>query len=146
MTLALDTDVLVSWAMTGAPRHQAVRALVARELRGPDSTIGLVPQVMFEFVHVVTDPRRFASPLSMTDAISLAGEVWSARQVTHIVPVATVVPRTFELLTDLHLGRKRILDTALAATLEAAGVGRLATFNARDYAIFSFLEIVSPRA
>lgn len=145
MTLALDTDVLVSWAMTGAPRHQAVRAMVARELRGPDSTIALVPQVMFEFVHIVTDPRRFASALSMTDALSLAGEVWSARQVTHIVPVAPVVPRALELLTDLRLGRKRILDTALAATLEAAGVRRLASFNARDYAIFPFLEIVSPR-
>lgn len=43
-------------------------------------------------------------------------------------------------------GRKRILDTALAATLEAAGVSRLATLNGRDSQVFGFLEIVDPVA
>lgn len=50
--------------------------------------------------------------------------------------------RTLELL-ELHgLGRKRILDTALAATLEEAGVRRLATGNGREYRRFDFLEII----
>jgi hypothetical protein len=43
-----------------------------------------------------------------------------------------------------RLGRKRILDTALAATVEMAGVSRLATLNARDFALFPFLELVDP--
>jgi predicted nucleic acid-binding protein len=42
------------------------------------------------------------------------------------------------------LGRKRILDTALAATLEAARIRRLATFNGRDFEVFGFLEVVEP--
>lgn len=146
MILALDTDVLVSWALTGAPRHQTVRAMVARELREPDASIGLVPQVVFEFLHVVTDSRRFESPLSMPAAIELARDLWSAREVTHIVPTPTVATRAFDLLVHLRLGRKRILDTALAATLEAAGVRRLATFNVGDYAIFPFLDLVTPKA
>ena len=50
------------------------------------------------------------------------------------------------MIRTLNLGRKRILDTAFAATLEAAGVQRLATFNARDFAVFPFLEVVSLRA
>lgn len=41
-------------------------------------------------------------------------------------------------------GRKRVLDTVLAATLESAGVSRLATFNVDDFSVFGFLEVVSP--
>lgn len=48
------------------------------------------------------------------------------------------------LLREHRLGRKRILDTALAAALEAGGVRRLATYNVRDYQCFPFLEPVSP--
>ena len=37
-----------------------------------------------------------------------------------------------------------VLDLALAATLECAGVSRLATFNGRDFAVFDFLEVIEP--
>ncbi|MFY9826832.1 MAG: hypothetical protein WAM82_36090 [Thermoanaerobaculia bacterium] len=59
------------------------------------------------------------------------------------MPSLRVLPRTLELMADLQLGRKRILDTALAATLELAGIRRLATFNPSDFKIFKFLEIIS---
>ncbi|HSS50271.1 MAG TPA: hypothetical protein VLX28_15140, partial [Thermoanaerobaculia bacterium] len=55
---------------------------------------------------------------------------------------AEVVPRTLELMQNLRLGRKRILDTALAATLESAKVWRLATLNREDFGNFSFIETV----
>jgi predicted nucleic acid-binding protein len=45
-------------------------------------------------------------------------------------------------MASFDLGRKRILDTALAATFETAGVRRIATFNPADFTIFPFLEIV----
>ncbi len=37
-----------------------------------------------------------------------------------------------------------ILDTALAATLECAGVRQLWTLNLKDFAVFSFLRVVDP--
>jgi predicted nucleic acid-binding protein len=49
-----------------------------------------------------------------------------------------------ELMSVHGLGRKRILDTVLAATLETAHVRRLATLNARDFALFDFIEVVDP--
>ena len=45
-------------------------------------------------------------------------------------------------MESLRLVRKRILDTALAATLESAKVRRLATLNPGDFKAFPFLEIV----
>lgn len=66
MIVALDTDVLVSWAMQGAPRH------------------------------------------------------------ARITPGPAALSRAFDLLEAHHLGRKRILDTVLATTLEQAAVRRIA--------------------
>lgn len=145
MTLGLDTDVLVNWAMVGAPHHRAARGLLASEVRERGGRLAVTPQVLFEFVHVSTDPRRFQHPLPMNTAIDLAQTLWDADEAVRVVPGPAVLPRAFALMSSLQLGRKRILDTVLAATLEAAGVRRLATLNARDFEVFPFLEIVSPR-
>jgi predicted nucleic acid-binding protein len=144
VTLALDTDVLVNWLIRGSPFHRRARRLVENEVRRRSGSIGLVPQVLHEFLHVATDPKRFERPLSMPQAIALARELWDAQEVVRIIPQPTVMHRTLELLSTLSLGRKRILDTVLAATLEASGVTRLATFNGGDFRIFPFLEIVEP--
>ncbi len=55
-----------------------------------------------------------------------------------------VVPRVCELVEAFQLGRKRVLDTALAATIDAAGVTRIATFNSSDFAVFAFLQVEDP--
>lgn len=141
--LALDTDVLVAWAMAGSPRHEWARGLFAAEVQGQGGSLALTPQVMHELLHVVTDPRRFENPLSMADALRLARRLWDSEDIVRVFPAPEVVPRTLELMAALRLGRKRILDTALAATLECAGIGRLATFNSADFAIFRFLDLVT---
>jgi predicted nucleic acid-binding protein len=143
MTLALDTDVLVAWNMSGAPAHLPVRRLIEREIGG-QGQLAVTAQVLFEFIHVVTDSRRFESPLDVSSAIDRAREIWNAKDVVRLEPATTVLHRTLELMGTHRLGRKRILDTALAATLESAGVERLATFNGRDFRVFSFIEVVEP--
>jgi len=143
MTLAIDADVLVHWLATGAERHRAVNDLLKREIAN-GVKLGLVPQVACECLHVVTDRRRFSRPPSFPEATERLLEIWMGREVERIQPDPRVPERTFELLTEHSLGRKRILDTALAATLELAGIQRLATLNGRDFQIFPFLEIVEP--
>jgi len=140
--LGVDTDVLVAWAMEGSPRHEVVRQLIEREVRDDGLLLGVTPQVVHEFLHVVTDPRRFENPLSMPSALRIARALWESEEVVQILPDPEVLLRTLELMNRLQLGRKRILDTALAATLESAGVLKLATLNPRDFGIFPFLEIV----
>ena len=146
MTLGLDTDVVVNWAMGGAEYHDEARALLRREVQGAGNTIACPPQVLFEFVHVVTDARRFERPMSMSVALDTARDFWVGPEMIRVRPGPRVLHRTLELLGRLKLGRKRILDTALAVTLQEAGVNRLATFNGGDYAVFPFLKIVDPRA
>lgn len=141
MILGIDTDVLVAWAMAGSRRHREVMRLLDHEVGEHGTLLGLTPQVVHEFLHVVTDPKRFENPLSMANALRTARALWEAREVVPLLPTAEVPPRTLELMADLRLGRKRILDTALAATLEAAGVRRLATLNPGDFRVFPFLEL-----
>jgi predicted nucleic acid-binding protein len=144
LILALDTDVLVHWVVEGAAHHTAVRRLLQEEVQERGSWLGLTPQVAREFLHIVTDPRRFANPLTMERAGQWVRDLWEADEVERIIPTAAVLPRTLQLLEQFRLGRKRILDTALAATLELAGVRRIATLNGTDFAVFPFLDLVSP--
>lgn len=144
MILALDTDALVHWAMAGAPYHQAVRARVEETVRKEGGYLGLVPQVLHEFVHVSTDPRRFEVPLTFEAAVRLVRDLWNAPEVRRVLASAEVFPRTLELLERYRLGRKRILDAALAATLECAGVRHVLTLNVKDFEVFPFLKLVSP--
>ena len=146
MSLGIDTDVLVSWAMAGAPHHDAARQLLETEIADAHGSIALTPQVFFEFIHVSTDPRRFARAMEMDQAVSVARDLWDAPETIRVLPGPTMLHRVFELLDSLRLGRKRILDTALAVTLSQAGVNRIATLNGKDYKVFSFLEVVDPRA
>lgn len=143
--LALDIDVLVAWAMEGAPHHTDVRILVERELARRRGRVVLTPRVMEEFLHVATDRRRFEQPFSMKAAIDYMQELLAVRDVLCIAEQAAVPARMLDLMSSFELGRRRILDTALAATLEAAGVRRLATFNGADFKVFDFIEIVDPR-
>lgn len=144
MILALDTDVLVHWQMAGAPWHERVVAWFRVQLRSGECRLGLTPQVVHEFLHVVTDPRRFAAPMPMADAVHRARDLWDASEVERIHPAPHTLHRTLALLHEHGLGRKRILDTALAATLQSAGVTRLATLNGSDYECFPFLEVIAP--
>ena len=144
MIVALDTDVLVYWTMQGTPRHAAVGKWIGRHLRTRGHALALTPQTLHELIHVCTDPRRFERPMSMAEALERSRALWDAREVVRVLPGPTVLHRTLELLGKFHLGRKRILDTVLAATLEAADVHHLATLNAADFAVFPFLEVVTP--
>ena len=145
MIIVLDTDVLVHWLMAGAPHHRVVRAWVEQEIAERESQLGLTAQVVCELVHVVSDERRFATPMPMSDAIARARDLWVAPEVVRLMPGPECMLRTLSLLRQHQLGRKRVLDTMLAATIETAGLTRLATLNERDYRVFSFLELINPR-
>lgn len=143
--LALDTDVFVAWAMSGAPHHVDVRVLVEGELAARRGRVVLTPRCVEEFLHVTTDPKRFERPLTMKAALTFVNATLSKRDVVCIAPQAAVLSRTIELMNLHGLGRKRILDTALAAHLELAGITQLATFNGKDFSAFEFITAIDPR-
>ena len=140
--IGIDANVLVALAAQSHPSHSQALTVFERELAA-DEEIALSLSVAAEFLHVVTDPRRLTPALAMTEAIRWLLE-WSTEVCpTWLSPNDAAFDRWLKWMTELQLGRKRILDTQYAALLHAHAVRRLLTNNADDFHVFNAFEIVT---
>jgi len=144
MISGIDTTFLVELEIEEAEHHAAARKFLEERIVTGREELAMAPQVLAEFVHVVTDPRRFSRPLDVAAAVARAGFWWHAREVRRVVPTAETTDLFLAWMTGLGLGRKRILDTLLAATYSSAGIDRILTTNARDFAVFEGITAVMP--
>jgi predicted nucleic acid-binding protein len=144
MVHGIDTDFLVAVDVKDHPFHSHADELLTTLLRdGHD--LAVAPQTLAEFIHVVTDARRMPQPLSLTEAVSRAEHWWQAAEVVRVFPDGRGVADFIEWLRTYQLGRKRLLDTMLAATFRSAGIRRIITNNEADYRVFGCFEIVTFR-
>jgi predicted nucleic acid-binding protein len=143
VTHGFDTTFLVAAEVAGHSDHLASRSRLST-LRSAGDDFAIAPQVLAEFVHVVTDANRFSAPLSVEAALSRAETWWTSGEVRQVVPDSMTMIGFFDWMRAHRLGRKRILDTLLAATYKAAGIGSVLTINASDFAIFGHFQIVQP--
>lgn len=141
--IGIDTTILVHLEIEESPEHRRAHDLLRSVLDNTEE-LALTPQVLAEFLHVVTDPRRFQKPLTMEHALAKTRFWWNAREVRHIYPTAESTATFLDWIMQYQLGRKRLLDTQLAAILYSAGVRRLMTANAHDFKIFGGFEILTP--
>src|SRR5712671_6628764 len=132
MTHGLDTSFLVAVEAASHEEHASCRARFQKLLKAGD-TFSLVPQILAEFIHVVTDPRRFSSPLTVEQAIARAETWWNAAEVVHVFPTAESTLLFLGWLEEHKLGRKRLLDSMLASTMQAGGVESILTLDRNDF-------------
>ncbi|MCC5850382.1 MAG: hypothetical protein JJU29_20030 [Verrucomicrobia bacterium] len=138
--IGLDATTLIAYEIKEHPLHGTVRGGI-RHCLADGQTFGLCDQTIWEFLHIVTDARRFSHPLSMDDAVKRAARWSQAREVRNLPPTEESRDWTLKWMREFKLGRKRILDTALAAVLHVNGVSRIATANRSDFecfGVFSF--------
>ena len=143
MIHGLDTGFLVAAEVLEHAEHVAARDTLARLLAAGD-LIAIAPQVLAEFIHIVTDPRRFAQPLDVTAAHRLAEQWWTAREVMRVFPDDAATRQFLAWLRQFFLGRKRLLDTLLAATYKEAGIFSLLTTNPADFTVFGVFSCITP--
>jgi len=110
----LDTSFLVAHEVSRHALHRRARACCEKLLMRGDR-LALAPQVLAEFIHVVTDDRRFAAPLLIEAAVERASTWWHANEVLPIYPSGETTRLFLDWLTQYRLGRKRLLDTLLAS-------------------------------
>jgi predicted nucleic acid-binding protein len=120
MIHGVDTGFLVAAEVAEHVEHSAARQKLAEFVVAGDR-IAIAPQVLAEFIHVVTDPRRFTQPLDLDQARDLAEQWWTASDIDHVFPNDTVTQQFLAWLQQFSLGRKRLLDTLLAATYLPGG-------------------------
>jgi predicted nucleic acid-binding protein len=133
--IGLDTSFLVAWAIPEHPQHDTCRALSDQAVRA-GRQFGLTPGILAEFIHVTTDPRRFEKPLPMADALRLA-QFWAqAVEVTLLRQDQPANAQWLQWMERFHLGRKRLLDTLIAATWHTSGITEIFTLNPADFTVF----------
>jgi predicted nucleic acid-binding protein len=133
--IGLDATTLIAFEIREHPQHAAVRSGV-RQCLAAGERFGLLDQTLWEFLHIVTDARRFQNPLTMEDAIQRAERWANAREVERVFTSAESREWTLKWMRDFALGRKRILDTSLAAAFYVSGISRIATANKADFECF----------
>lgn len=138
--IGIDTSFIVAYEIAEHAKHAAARRFASeRHTEG----FAVAAQVLTEFCHVVTDPRRFERPLSMQEAVRASRRWWRSREVTVVDAGESAGERFLNLMAMHGLGRNRLLDTMLAATYLAAGVHVIVTLDARDFGRFAeFAPIV----
>ena|SRR6185295_12684251 len=140
--IGLDCNVLVHLAFADHPANSVTLAAVQAET-GRGSKLAFPSLDINEFLHVATDPKRFNPPLTMTDALNWAEDFLANPMVELIEPNRAATEQTLRWMHQFNLGRKRILDTHLAAILHTAGINRLMTSNPGDFAVFGVVEVVA---
>ena len=145
MRRGIDTNVLVYAHLPAFSEHTRVRAHLQAQLAARDVSVVLTPLVLHEFIHVVTDPRRFSPPLTMEQATAVV-RGYLGKSNVEVVPIDEGALRLALLFLERHhLGRKRIADALLAAALLAHDVDAIVTCNPGDFAPFAELRVIDPR-
>ena len=138
--IGVDTSFLVGLAIREHPAHRNCLALFEREVQGGIATMAIATQVLAEFCHVITDPRRFERPLDMHDALGLCEQWWDAQECRQVAVDSEVGTLFLSWVREHRLGRKQLLDTLLAATYYRAGVARIAATDWRNFERFGVLD------
>ena len=143
MIHGLDTSFLVAAEILRHPSHQAVKVKI-RELFAEGEEFAITPLVLTEFMHTVTDSKRFASFLTMDEARDVALKWWTLKDVKQVTPGAMAVAQFFVWHREHRLGRKRLQDTLLAATYRSAGIHSILTLNAANFAVLGGFQCITP--
>lgn len=81
--IGVDTSFIVAFEIKEHRLHRAARSFADNRA---EEVFALAPQVLAEFIHVVTDVRRFEHALPMREAIECATAWWEATEVAQLFP------------------------------------------------------------
>ena len=138
----IDTTFLIDLEITDSPRHEGALKLFEKWQKEEHSILAIYNQTFLEFQHVVTDAKRFYSPLTMEQALERSWFWIDQERVKIIYPCDNSLKRA-QLWMAMHkLGRKRIQDTHMAAAFAEAGISTIWTANPSDFEILEAFDLV----
>jgi len=139
---AVDTNVLIYAHLSSFTQHGRARQYLQDFLADPTSVLVVVPIILHELVHVITDARRFEHPVKMEEAIAIARLYLNRTNIECVDIGARAIGLTFELMEQYRLGRNRVADSLLVATLLQHGVDELITCNEVHFAVFDEITTI----
>ena len=139
----VDTTWLIDLEITDSPRHEGALQLFEKWRSQKNSMLAIYYQSFLEFQHVVTDSKRFNSPLTMEQALERCWFWIDQERIKIIYPGETSLKRSQLWMSMYKLGRKRIQDTHMAAVFLESCVTQIFTANPADFEIFEAFDLVN---
>lgn len=137
----LDTTLLIDLYWNDSPRHVKAVEFV-KNLSLTDEEILIYYNCFNEFVHVITDTRRFENAFTMKEAMDIVDLWCNLEKVTVIYPDDMSFGRAKAWISLYNLGRNRLNDTNMTACYVQNGVSKIVTANPKDFEIFEEIGIV----
>lgn len=137
----IDTTWLVDLEVKESPRHEGAIRLFHEWREDRNTMLCIYHHVFLEFLHVVTDTARFEKPLAVDQAIE---RIWfwvEQERVRVIYPTDTSLKRCLMWLSAFRLGRKRLIDTQMAAAYAEEGVTRIWSADSGGFAVFGCFNL-----
>ena len=104
------------------------------------STVAIAPQVLAEFIHIVTDPRRFAYRVEMTTAAVYA-EQWRTQKQSSTVLSDEAATRQFAAWIQFAVGTAADCWTLHgAAHTGQAGIHSVPTTTRGDFSVVGYYD------
>jgi predicted nucleic acid-binding protein len=106
-TCFVDTNVMVYAADTNSPFYIACRQLIKHGIKG-EVSICVSPQVLFEFLAVITSPKRVVQPLELDKAINEINKYLGYKNIKKISPKNDIIKKTLELCKKYNIKGQEI--------------------------------------
>lgn len=138
----IDTSFLIDLEIKESPRHERAVEIFNKWREEKNSFLVIYSNVFNEFLHVITDAKRFVNPVPMETAIERCW-YWIDHQRVKVVYSSDDSLKRQLLWMSMHeLGRKRINDTTMAAVYAQEGVSKIITANPADFEILKTFEVI----
>lgn len=139
--IGIDSCFLIDLYWQDSPRNKNARALYSKIANDESIQIAIYHNCFNEFLHVITDSRRFENPFSIKEAINVIDFWCDLERVTVLYPNDTVLKRTLAWMNMYNLGRNQINDTQMASCYLSNNITSIITANPKDFEIFQSFEL-----
>lgn len=139
--IGLDSTFLIDLYWIDSPRHKNAVQLFSK-LSKEASKLLIFYNCFNEFIHVITDSKRFENAFSMKQALEIV-ETWCCMEEIQVIyPDDSSFTRERTWLNLYNLGRNRLNDTSMAACYAQYGVSKIITANPSDFKNFEIFESI----
>ena len=143
--IGLDTCFLVDLYWQDSPRNKNARALFSRLIDDESIQIAIYFNCFNEFLHVITDSKRFSNAFTIQEAIDVIDFWCDLDRVKVLYPNDTSFKRTLAWMNMYKLGLNRVNDTQMASCYLSNNITSIITANPRNFEIFQSFELQNYR-
>lgn len=138
--IALDSCFLIDLYWINSPRHENAVEILHQLEESDISEVLIYYNVFNEFVHTITDSKRFENAMSMKTALDIVDEWCDLEKIKVVFPEDSSFKRSITWLKLYDLGRKRLNDTNMAGCYATQGVTTIITANPKDFTSFGIFK------